>query len=140
MRTRAGNRSDTYFELIKKFPLESIRDVKHLEQAHLVLEDLLVKESLDFGEEMYFDALTDLVELYEANNIDFPDVSGAEMLAFLISSKNVTQADVIKSTGISKSTISAILSGRRPISMSHLEPLASYFGVSPAVFLPKVRN
>lgn len=45
----------SYFRLVKKFPLICIQDDKHLEEASLVIDELL-KENLDDGGEQYLDA------------------------------------------------------------------------------------
>jgi len=80
--------------------------------------------------------LRDLVERYEAEAVPMPDVSAVEMLQFLIGQHGVTQQTVARKTGIANSTISALLTGERQLTRTHIEKLAVYFGVKPAVFLP----
>ena len=63
-----------------------------------------------------------------------PDVPPRRMLAHLIESKGATAADVSRATGIHRSTLSAVLAGRREISKANVAKLSRYFGVSPAVF------
>ena len=65
-----------------------------------------------------------------------PDVSGADMLRFLIGQRGVTQRAVAEEAGIANSTISAVLQGRRELTRTHIEKLSAYFGVEPSVFLP----
>ena len=55
---------DSYLELVRTFPLASIQSEAHLEEAQNVMDRLLAQE-LDDGEEMYLDALSDLVAAYE---------------------------------------------------------------------------
>src|SRR3954468_20669933 len=55
---------DTYFALVKEFPLTHIRDDEHLKEAQEAIDQLL-QEELDEGAQAYLDALTDLVEIYE---------------------------------------------------------------------------
>ncbi len=64
-----------------------------------------------------------------------PTASGAEMLAYLIESHEVRQGEVGAKTGLANSTISEILSGKRKMSVRHIEVLARFFKVEPAVFL-----
>jgi hypothetical protein len=56
----------TYFDHVKRFPLTHVRDDAHLEEATAVI-DRLLREDLDEGGQEYLDALTDLVEIYEAD-------------------------------------------------------------------------
>jgi len=56
--------SDSYFKLVKRFPLTHIRDDRHLDTALGVIDELLEKR-LDKGAQEYLDVLTDLVEAYE---------------------------------------------------------------------------
>ena len=82
------------------------------------------------------DVLSDIVERYEDEHLPIPDVSASDMLRHLIEAKGVAQHTVAAATGISNSTISALLSGKREMTRKHLEKLGTYFCVDPAVFLP----
>ena len=55
----------SYFRLVERFPLACIRDDAHLKRAQAILDELL-RARPDKGTELYLDALTDLVERYEA--------------------------------------------------------------------------
>ncbi len=56
-----GKDRDAYLELVQVFPLASIKSDEHLEVAQVVMDQLLAKGELEDGEEMYLDALSDLV-------------------------------------------------------------------------------
>ena len=101
-----------------------------------MLEDLSTRQRLDADEEGYLEVLSDLVERYEAEHhaIDTDSVSNADMLAFLIDQKRVTQAEVSRATGIAPQTISEILAGKRRVPRGRAKGLAAFFGVGPAVF------
>jgi HTH-type transcriptional regulator/antitoxin HigA len=62
----------TYYQLVKRFPLTHVRDDAHMQEATGVI-DRLVREDLDEGGQEYVDALTDLVETYEAEHVTIPD-------------------------------------------------------------------
>jgi len=134
MRRGANQASPTYLKWIKAFPLASIRDDKHLEQATQVLHALLARPSLDAGEEQYLDALTDLVEVYESHHVPLATHGDAAVLAYLLELKGISQATVAEATGIQKSTISEVLSGKRLLTRQHIATLASYFGIGQQVF------
>lgn len=74
-------------------------------------------------------------ELYEEHTIPMPAVSDAAMLRHLIEARRITQAKLAQETGIAMSTISNVLNGRRTLTRSHIGTLATFFSVSPAVFL-----
>jgi HTH-type transcriptional regulator/antitoxin HigA len=135
--TRAAAVSDRYLDLIRAFPLRTLRSEKDLEEAIAVIDSLLDRDSLDDGEEDYLDVLSDLVRKYEDEHHPLPPVSDADMLRHLIEARDVSQLKVAAETGIAESTISSILTGKRGMSRNHIELLARYFKVSPAVFIPR---
>jgi HTH-type transcriptional regulator/antitoxin HigA len=135
-RTRAaGTAKDRYFELVRTFPLKHFRTDRELVDAIGMMDSLLAKGELAPGEQDYLDVLTDLVELYEEQTMPMPAVSDAAMLRHLIEARGITQAKLAQETGIAMSTISNVLSGRRKLTRSHIGTLATFFSVSPAVFL-----
>jgi HTH-type transcriptional regulator/antitoxin HigA len=126
---------NTYFELVKQFPLAHIRDDHHLEAAQEMIDQLL-QENLDEGAEEYLDALTDLVESYEDRHVPIPVASEADVLRELMGSNRLSQTRLAKEVGISQSTISAILNGSRSLTKEQVVKLARFFRISPAAFLP----
>ena len=82
--------------------------------------------------------LSTLIESYEVDQFPRRKRSPAETLAHLIDAKQVTKAEVAQATGIPRSTITNVLSGRRQISKDNISRLAQYFCVDPGVFLPVV--
>lgn len=125
-----------YLTLVKKFPLQPIRDDAHLGEALATVEALMCRE-LDEGSESYLAVLTGLVEAYEAKTCPIPDASEAEILGLLMEQKRVSQVDLRNEVGISQSTVSAVLRGTRNLTKSQVVDLARFFNVPPAVFLPR---
>src|SRR4051812_42993135 len=103
---------DSYFALVREFPLTRIKNDAHLRVAQEMIERLL-KQAQDEGAEEYLDALTDLVEVYEEEHVEIPDASEADVLRELMAANRLSQSRLAKEVGISQSTISAILSGAR---------------------------
>jgi HTH-type transcriptional regulator / antitoxin HigA len=124
---------DTYLELVLAFPLASIKSEKHLDAAQAVMDRLVVKPKLNTGEEMYLDALSDLVATYEDEHYPIGPASDADMLRHLMEAKGATQAELSRETGIAKSTISEVLSGRKQFSRQMIRKLADYFKVAVSV-------
>ena len=57
-----GAAQDSYLELVRAFPLASIKSDGQLQEAQKVMDQLLAQGELTGGEEMYLDALSDLVD------------------------------------------------------------------------------
>jgi HTH-type transcriptional regulator/antitoxin HigA len=128
-----GKSHDSYLELICAFPLSSIQNDEHLHEAQKVMDNLLAKGELDAGEETYLDALSDLVGVYEDEHHAIPPASDADMLRHLLEAKAITQAQLSQETGIAKSTISEVLSGKKPFSRQLIRKLAAFFKVEVSV-------
>jgi HTH-type transcriptional regulator / antitoxin HigA len=126
---------ETYFQLVKAFPLTHIRDDAHLAAAAAMIERLL-QEDLDEGAREYLDALTDLVETYEDQHVAIPDASGADVLRELMGANRLSQQALASQVGIAQSTLSAVLNGKRSLTLEQVAKLARFFHVSAAVFLP----
>ncbi|MFN0199121.1 MAG: type II toxin-antitoxin system HigA family antitoxin [Planctomycetaceae bacterium] len=128
-----GNIRDVYLELIQAYPLISIRSESELKEAQAVMDRLFAKGSLSAGEEIYVDALSDLVATYEDDHCLIEPASDAEMLRHLMEAKGITQVELHLRTSIAKSTISEILAGRKPFSRKIIRRLADYFEIETSV-------
>jgi HTH-type transcriptional regulator / antitoxin HigA len=120
---------NSYFELVRRFPLTVIADDKHLDRAIALLDELLDRPRRDAGEQAYLDALTTLVESYEAQHVPIPDIDGVTVLRNLMTDNEISQADLSRGTGIAESALSEVLSGKRRLSRGHIGKLAHYFGI-----------
>ena len=130
-----GKAKDSYMNCLVKFlPLTSIKNDEHLEYASNVVDQLIAMDR-DTGQDEYLDALTDLVEAYEESNVAIEASTPREMLKHLIESRGLTQAALAENAGVSKSTISEILSGKDRLSKRIAFKLADFFSVSPVLFL-----
>ena len=124
-----GKALDTYLELVRAHPLTSIKSDAHLVAAQQVMNHLLARGPLDKGAETYLDALSDLVSSYEDANYPITPPSAADMLRPLMEAKAVTQAQLSREAAIPKSSISSVLSGKKPLSRKMVQKLADYFKV-----------
>jgi HTH-type transcriptional regulator/antitoxin HigA len=124
-----GKARDRYLDLVREFPLTSIASDEHLSVAQHRIDRLLAKGQLREGEELYLDALSDLVVAYEDEHHAIPPASDADMLRHLMEAKGVTQVQLSHDTNIAKSTISEILRGKKPFSRAIMRKLADYFNV-----------
>ena len=124
-----GKVRDSYMELVLDFPLASIKSDEHLAAAHRKMDQLLARGTLDVGAEMYLDALSDLVGAFEDEHQAIEPASDDEMLRHLMEIKSVSQIQLSRDTGISKSTVSEVLSGKKAFSRHMIRKLADYFQI-----------
>ncbi len=119
-----------YLGLVKKFPLRPIENDEELDRAIAVVDSLLAKPKLSKDEDDYLDVLADLVRKYEKTAHPIEPATDAEMLKHLMESRDISQTELHKVTGIAVSTISEILKGKRRLARQHIAALSSYFRVS----------
>lgn len=133
-----GKVRDDYLELVMRFPLASLKTEEQFQAAQAVMDGLLAKGKLNAGQEMYLDALSDLVAAYEDVHCPIEPASDADMLRHLIEAKGVTQTDLHRDTGLAKSSISEVLAGRKPFSRQMIRKLADYFKVDVGVLASNI--
>lgn len=125
---------DEYLALVRAFPLVSIRDAHHLNEALAIIDRLTEQPTRTEAEEAYLSALTDLVETYEDAHVAIPPVSGLDALRYLLNENGLTEADIVPVLG-TPALVSALLAGKRRLSVEHVKKVAAYFKVLAEVFL-----
>jgi HTH-type transcriptional regulator/antitoxin HigA len=125
---------DEYFELVKQFPLTSIKDEQALKAAQQVMDEILRLPKLKPGDLAYLDALSDLVLAYESTHHSIPNPSDADMLRHLMEARAITQIELHRATKIALPTISEVLSGKRRFTKAMIAKLASFFRVDKGLF------
>jgi HTH-type transcriptional regulator / antitoxin HigA len=115
-------------------PFFVIRNEAEYDQALEHLNELLDEVGTDENHPLYemLDTLGTIIRAYEDQHEHVPDVSGREVLEFLLEEHGLRQSDLpeIGSQGV----ISEILSGKRELNARQIRLLAERFHVSPAVF------
>ena len=133
-----GKVRDDYLELVLKFPLASLKLEEQFQDAQAVIDGLLAKGKLSAGEEMYLDALSDLVAAYEDVHYPIEPASDADMLRHLMEAKDITQAELHRGTGLAKSSISEVLAGRKCFSRQMIRKLADYFKIDVSILASNI--
>ncbi len=128
-----------YDSLLLKYKPRPIRNEREHRRALRHVEELIGRHgpSPPRAEGELIAVLSTLIESYEVAMTPRRKPTPAETLQHLIEAKEVTRAEVARATGIPRSTITNVLSGRRQISKENVIRLATYFHVDPGVFLPK---
>ncbi|QEG37332.1 helix-turn-helix domain-containing protein [Bythopirellula goksoeyrii] len=127
----------SYSELLSKAKPQIIDDERSHRRALSTIDALMNRPRLSTAEEKLLDLLAKLVNDYEEHIYPTPKVSPARMLSHLIDARGVSQAEVARETGISRSTISEVNRGKRKLSVENAYRLAEYFHVQPMLFLER---
>ncbi|AFZ31551.1 transcriptional regulator, XRE family [Gloeocapsa sp. PCC 7428] len=127
--------SDNYIELLQNFPPRPIKSEADRQVVQEVIDNLLDNEITPEKQD-YLNVLGILVYEYEEKSLSIPDLSGLELLKALIDEFDLKQKDLIPIFK-TESIVSEILNGKRSFTVEHIEKLADFFHVSPAVFFPQ---
>lgn len=114
------------------YPLKIIKNERDYKLALKSLEAVFDETRGNLAE--YAETLTVLIGHYESENFPINESSGIEVLKFLMTQNVLKQKDLVGIVG-SKSTVSEILSGKRPLNLQHIKSLAEKFNVKPATFI-----
>ena len=125
---------EQYLALVRAFPLVSLHNDAHLDEAMTVIDQLLDIPERSTAEEEYLQALTDLVAAYEDTHVTIPSVTGVDALRYLMEENGLTQVDLVPQFG-TRSIVSEVLAGKRRLALAHITRLAERFGLPATVFL-----
>ncbi len=99
--------------------------------------DLLIdKKELNSDERDYLNILGSLIYEYEHQQHQLPDLSGIPLVKALLTEFGLKQKDLVNIFK-TESIVSAVLSGRRQLTVNHIQRLSKFFSVSPAAFFPR---
>ena len=137
--TSARDLRDSYFDLVRTFPLRPIRTDAELDRAIQVFLKLTVAaphEERDAGVRDYLGALSLLIEQYERGRRDsaLPKLAPADRIQFLMEERGMTVGDLGRVIG-SQPAASLIVNRKRSPSKSQIIKLSRHFGVSSALFI-----
>jgi HTH-type transcriptional regulator / antitoxin HigA len=127
--------TDRYIELLNTFPPRPIKTEEDLEVTQSVVNSLIDQGKLSQDEKDYLNLLGTLIYEYEEAQDIVPDIFGVELLKVLIAELNLRQKDLV-SIFKTESIVSDVLNGKRQLTVEHIQGLADFFHVSPAVFFP----
>jgi len=106
------------------------------ERTLAVIESLMEKgeRNMTPEEDALLELLTNLVHDFEEKAYPVPKSSPDEMVAFLLEQRGLTPKDLWPVVG-SKSRVSEILAGKRPITKEQAKKLAEFFHVGVDLFI-----
>ena len=124
-----------YLELLVAHQPAKPRNRQELDEMIALLESLAMNETLQSDAvERFIETLTALVMQYEEEIQPGPHASPAEVLQYLMEEHKLRQVDLVPIFG-SKSYVSQVWSGHRPISKEAAGKLAKLFHAKPHTFL-----
>ncbi|MCO6456653.1 MAG: helix-turn-helix domain-containing protein [Pirellulaceae bacterium] len=128
--------STAYATLLQEFVPRPISSHRGYLRTLKQIGGLIRQAKRSRAEDELLELLATLVEHYEIRQGHAnPELSPRERLAGLIEARQLTQAELSRSSGVPRTTINEILSGRRSISKANALRLAGFFGVRAEDFL-----
>ena len=125
----------SYDDLLLQFRPKPIESESQYRRVMRQIDELMRQRNLTRAQEDLLELLATLAARYEEQHFPAPDVAPGEVLAHLIEVRAVSRAEVARATGIARQTITNIVNGARGISAANRAKLASYFHVSPQLFV-----
>jgi HTH-type transcriptional regulator/antitoxin HigA len=99
------------------------------------ITDAMAGHKLTPDQEDYFDLLCRLIEDYEKERVEAPNVTVLEGLQHLLEAHGMRAADLARLLGVHRTLGAMILRGERKLTLNHVRTLARHFGVSADLFL-----
>ncbi|HET9113156.1 MAG TPA: helix-turn-helix domain-containing protein [Burkholderiales bacterium] len=117
--------------------LRSIHDETGYDQMVALMNSLLdeVGDDEDHALSGLLELVGDVVSKYEREHYAIEPAAPKDSLRFLIEARGLNQESL--SAVVPQSNLSAILAGKRKISATLAGKLGKFFGVSPALFVPR---
>ncbi|MEM8832142.1 MAG: transcriptional regulator [Cyanobacteria bacterium P01_G01_bin.19] len=127
--------SNNYLNLLTNYHPRPITSNRKLAETQKIADSLLDKPQLSQDESDYLSVLGTLAYEYETSQEIIPDLHGVELLKALLSEFSLKQKDLVPIFK-TESIVSDILNNKRHLTARHIQELAEFFHVSPAVFFP----
>lgn len=132
--TALAVKTPEYAKLLAQIVPGVIHSEKENEHFIAILERLEHRSSKwSKAEARLAELLTLLIENFEDENYQLKASTPIEVLQELMESNGLKQKDLVDVFG-AKSTVSAVLSGKRDMTREHIKHLSKRFQVSPEVF------
>ena len=133
---RRSSLLDKWLDVVKIVAVDRIRSDVDYDRVTAFMEEVINEIGRKKNHPLC--SLMDILEMrlreYDDAHHPMDDVTGLDMLRFLIDQRGLRQQDLpeLGSQGV----VSEILKGKRELNLRHIEALAQRFKVPPSVFLP----
>ena len=124
----------------KYAPLLAISNAREYDAAVAQLNDLVdeVGDHPNDPRYRFIETLSVLIESYDEEHHKIPDVSGIELLEFLMEQHGLSQGDLpeVGSQGV----VSEILRGKRELNVRQIQALSKRFHLPAGAFFPEIER
>lgn len=124
----------TYEQLVANFPPRPITSDEQYWATVSRVDDLIDKGDLNEDEQDYLAALGMMVERYEEEREPDIELRGTELILALMEEQGLRQRDLVKPVFKTDSIASAVLHGKRRLTVEHIDRLAQFFQLPHALF------
>ena len=133
-----ANLLSKWLDVVKIVSVDRIRSDADYDRATAVMEEVMAE--IGRKKKHPLCGLMDILEMrlreYDDARHPMADVTGLDMLRFLMEQHGLRQKDLLELG--SQGVVSEILAGKRELNLRHIAALARRFRVSPEVFLPAI--
>ncbi len=138
MQKISPNVGDTYFELVKAFPLRRLKtDEEHDQALRVVLSFTRPGAADDPGASDYLDVLIDLIGDYEKRagyQIDTSGVTAADIVRHRLEDRDIPVDALARDAGVPADELAAMLDGTRDWSPAAAEGVIRVLSINPKLF------
>lgn len=135
--SKKHTRSDSYFVLVRAFPLRRFRSASDHAKAKEIYLDLS-RGTPDRGTRDYLEVLVDLIAEYERRSghaIDTSGITASELIRHRLEQRGMSISQLSRETGIPQPNLSEMLNGSRDWSKSAIRALSKLFNIRADRFL-----
>jgi HTH-type transcriptional regulator/antitoxin HigA len=122
-----------YAALLDSYAPRPIEDEGDLQRTEELIWEMLAIDERSRAQEAYLTLLTEQVERWEQEHVTIPPLSDIALIQALLVERGLRQRALAPVFG-TESIVSEVLSGKRELQRKHIQGLADFFHVSPAVF------
>ena len=138
MQKISPNVGDTYFELVKAFPLRRLKtDEEHDQALRVVLSFTRPGAADDPGASDYLDVLIDLIGDYEKRagyQIDTRGVTAADIVLQRLEDRDISVEALARDAGVPADELAAMLDGTRDWSPAAADGVIEVLHINPDLF------
>ncbi len=124
----------TYEQLLDVFPPRPISSDEQYWATVAQIDELIDKGNLTPDEQDYLTTLGMMVERYEEEHEPDMELRGVALVRALMAEQGLRQRDLVQPIFKTDSIASAVLHGKRRLTVEHIDKLAHYFQLPHALF------
>ncbi len=125
-----------YAALLAEHQPKAVRSEREYRRM-LSIAESLTRPNASKAEIQLLDLVGDLIEKYEAEQFPIPAAEPGQVLEHLIASREISRSEFAREVGVSRQLVTDIIKGRSGIKLEQMRKFAAFFGVQPAVFVPR---